>query len=99
MKKTILWIIVFVVSVLLVFWGLRPHPHVNKIVIVGNKYELSDTVHFCNSECKQYFSIYKRDSTESINDDDLCHKCGNFFSDHANRIIWNMWKTNDVPNN
>lgn len=37
-KKTILWKIVFVVFVLLAFWGLRPHPHVNKIVKINNKH-------------------------------------------------------------
>lgn len=61
-------------------------PTVNKILKVGDKYELSDTLFYCDEYPKAnspYYSVYKQDSTEVLKREDICHRCGKDFSWHG----------------
>lgn len=74
----------------------KQQPTVNKILRVDDKFELSDTLFFCNERSirtKQYYSVYKFDSTEVLHREDVCHRCGKNFGAHG---TIQMWKTKDL---
>lgn len=74
----------------------QQQPTVNKIVKVEDKYELSDTLFFCDEfsiNKGQYFSVYKYDSTEVLHREDICHRCGKDFGSHG---TIQMWKIKDL---
>ena len=74
----------------------KQQPTINKIVKIEDKYELSDTLYFCDEYSiskNQYYSVYKQDSTEIIYREDICHRCGKDFGSHG---TIQMWKTKDI---
>ena len=86
--------------ILLLYLSLLPDcsPHVNKILKRGSGYELSDTTHYCNGKCKQYFSTIKTTPKEEINVTDTCHTCGRPFSRHHINWVWWYYETDEVSN-
>ena len=61
-------------------------PTVNKILKVGDKYELSDTLFYCDEFPKAnspYYSVYKPDSIDVLRREDICHRCGKDFGKHG----------------
>ncbi|MBQ7462481.1 MAG: hypothetical protein IJS63_09590 [Bacteroidaceae bacterium] len=74
----------------------KQQPTVNKILRVDNQYELSDTLFFCNEHSirkKQYYSVYKSDSTQTLRREDICRRCGKDFGSHG---TIQMFRTKDL---
>ena len=83
-------LILFVCGIVYYFYTIyqesKQQPTVNKIKKVGDQYELSDTLFFCDEYPKvnsPYYSVYKRDSTEMLHREDICHRCGKDFGWHS----------------
>lgn len=69
-----------------IYHDSKRQPTVNKIVKVGDKYELSDTLFFCDDYHKAnspYYCVYKQDSIDVLRREDICHRCGKDFSRHG----------------
>ena len=100
MKSLFTTLIVVCALVLLLYLSLLPDrsPRVNKIMKMENGYELSDTTHYCNGKCKQYFSTIKTTQKEEINVTDACHNCGKPFSAHHVNWVWWYYETDEVSN-
>lgn len=87
--------VIFICGTVFIFYNLykesKQQPTVNKIHRVDNKFELSDTLYFCNERSirkKQYYSVYKSDSTEILHREDICHRCGKDFGSHGTVEMW-----------
>ena len=66
-------------------------PVVNKIVKVGDQFELCDTLQYCDEfhhYNHQYFSVYKQDSTATIEKGDICNRCGKTYEKHSTADLW-----------
>ena len=64
----------------------KRQPTVNKTLRIGNKYELSDTLFYCDEYPKPnspYYSVYKQYSTSVLHREDICHRCGKDFGWHS----------------
>ncbi|MBQ3741686.1 MAG: hypothetical protein II854_04755 [Prevotella sp.] len=82
--------VIFICGIAYYFYTIyqesKQQPTVNKILKVGNKYELSDTLFYCDKYPNlnsPYYSVYKQDSTSVLRREDICHRCGKDFSRHG----------------
>jgi len=101
MKKTLFTVLIVACStLLLLYFSLLPGrtPSVNKTTQKEGFYEVSDTTHYCNSDCNQYFSTNKTSSIEEIAVTDTCYKCGKTFSAHHVKFVWWWYETDEISN-
>lgn len=82
--------VIFICGIVYYFYTIyhdsKQQPTINKILKVGDKYELSDTLFFYDEYPKAnspYYSVYKQDSTDVLHREDICHRCGKNFSRHG----------------
>lgn len=69
----------------------KERPTVNKVIKIGDKYELSDTLLLFTElyqPNRQYFSTNKQDSLAALKSEDICCHCGNKLSEHHTEEVW-----------
>ena len=101
MKKTIFTVLIVACSaLLLLYFSILPErtPSVNKTTQQDGYYEVSDTTHYCNSDCKQYFSTNKTSSKGDIIVTDTCNRCGKIFSTHHVKFVWWWYESDEISN-
>lgn len=63
------------------------NPTINKIQRI-EVVEYSDTSHFCNSNCREYFSARVKDSVKVIDFNLRCANCGSSWGRHKSSYDW-----------
>lgn len=65
------------------------NPTINKIQRI-EVVEYSDTNHFCNSNCREYFSARVKDSVKVIDFNLRCANCGSSWGRHKTSLEWTI---------
>lgn len=65
------------------------NPTINKIQRI-EVVEYSDTSHFCNSNCREYFSARVKDSVKVIDFNLRCANCGSSWGRHKTSLEWTI---------
>lgn len=107
-SSLVIFLVIIIIGVVLVidiqyyYSVFFEQPTVNKVLKVEDKFELSDTLFFCDEFMihERYFSVFKSDSSAVVNPEDICHRCGRKSEAHTTeerrRLKFLLWAIDDL---